>query len=80
MPDRLYIQPLTFSPSPQVFAGDAVRLAGGMVYAREFAVILRRDGQVVERALATMSPRWLRWIVSPRENIVGPANLVSATL
>ena len=53
MPDRLYIQPLTFAPSPQAFAGDAVRLGGGMVYAREFAVILRRDGKVAERAIAT---------------------------
>jgi len=53
MPDRLYIQPLTFAPSPQAFAGDAVRLAGGMTYAREFAVIIRRDGQIAERALAT---------------------------
>nr|WP_166176118.1 dihydropteroate synthase [Altererythrobacter segetis] len=53
MPDRLYIQPLTFAPSPQAFAGDAVRLAGGMVYAREFAVIIRRDGAVAERAIAT---------------------------
>ncbi|MGZ3198294.1 MAG: dihydropteroate synthase [Croceibacterium sp.] len=53
MPDRLYIQPLTFASSPQAFAGDAVRLAGGMVYAREFAVIVRREGMVVERAIAT---------------------------
>ena len=53
MPDRLYIQPLTFAPSPQAFTGDAVRLAGGMVYAREFAVIIRREGQVAERAVAT---------------------------
>ena len=53
MPDRLYIQPLTFAPSPQAFAGDAVRLAGGMVYAREFAVVIRREGRVAERALAT---------------------------
>lgn len=53
MPDKLYIQPLTFAPSPQAFAGDAVRLAGGMVYAREFAVIVRRDGKVAERAIAT---------------------------
>ena len=53
MSDRLYIQPLTFAPSPQAFAGDAVRLAGGMVYAREFAVIIRRDGAVAERAIAT---------------------------
>ncbi len=53
MTDKLYIQPLTFAPSPQAFAGDAVRLAGGMVYAREFAVIIRREGAVAERALAT---------------------------
>jgi dihydropteroate synthase len=53
VPDKLYIQPLTVAPSPQAFAGDAVRLAGGMVYAREFAVIVRRDGRVAERALAT---------------------------
>ena len=53
MPDRLYIQPLTIAPSPQALNGDAVRLAGGMVYAREFAVIIRRDGKVAERALAT---------------------------
>ena len=53
MTDSLYIQPLTFTPSPQAFVGDAVRLAGGMAYAREFAVIIRRDGKVAERALAT---------------------------
>jgi dihydropteroate synthase len=53
--DKLYIQPLTFAPSPQAFLGDAVRLAGGMVYAREFAVILRRDGKVAERAIATVA-------------------------
>jgi dihydropteroate synthase len=51
--DRLYIQPLTFAPSPQAFGGDAVRLAGGMVYAREFAVVIRRGGRVAERAIAT---------------------------
>ena len=32
MSDRVYIQPLTFAPSPQSFHGEAVRLAGGMVY------------------------------------------------
>jgi dihydropteroate synthase len=53
VPDRLYIQPLTVAPSPQAFAGDAVRLAGGMVYAREFAVLIRRDGRVAERAVVT---------------------------
>jgi dihydropteroate synthase len=51
--DRLYIQPLTLISSPQAAAGDAVRLAGGMVYAREFAVTVTRDGDVVQRELAT---------------------------
>ena len=51
--DRLYIQPLTLASSPQSVAGDAIRLAGGMAYAREFAVILRRDGDVASRDLAT---------------------------
>ena len=35
---------------------------------------------LLERAFAIKSPRWLRCVVSPRENIVGPANLVSASL
>ena len=53
MTQRLYIQPLTFAPSPQAFAGDAVRLAGGLAYAREFAVIVADEGQVTRREIAT---------------------------
>ncbi|MWV27750.1 dihydropteroate synthase [Aurantiacibacter rhizosphaerae] len=55
MPDQIYIQPLTTVPGPQSVEGEAVRLAGGMVYAREFAVMLRRDGRVIERHIATKS-------------------------
>jgi dihydropteroate synthase len=51
--DRLYIQPLTLIASPQAAAGDAVRLAGGMVYAREFAVTVTREREVVQRELVT---------------------------
>jgi dihydropteroate synthase len=51
MTDRVYLQPLTFAPSPQAFHGDAVRLAGGMVYAREFAVTVTEDGAVSRRAI-----------------------------
>jgi dihydropteroate synthase len=47
--DRLYIRPIGFAASPQSEEGDAVRLAGGMVYAHRFAVIARRGGKVVER-------------------------------
>ncbi len=53
MTDRLYLQPLTFAPSPQAFHGDAVRLGGGMVYAREFAVIVTEEGAVTRRQIAT---------------------------
>ena len=55
MSDRLYIQPLTTISAPQAVAGDAVRLAGGLVHAREFAVIVVRDGEVVQRELVTPS-------------------------
>ena len=53
MPDRLYLQPLTLVASPQAANGDAIRLAGGMAYAREFAVTVARDGEVVQRELVT---------------------------
>lgn len=52
MPDQIYIRPVGFAPGPQCEHGNAVRLAGGMVYASRFAVILRRDGAVAERWLA----------------------------
>ncbi len=52
MSARVYIRPLTTVPGPQAADGKAVRLAGGMVYAREFAVIMREDGKTVSRKLA----------------------------
>ncbi len=53
MSHRLYLQPLTLAASPQAVAGDAVRIAGGLVYAREFAVIVALGGEVVSRVLTT---------------------------
>ena len=53
MSERVYIRPTGFVSAPQAEHGNAIRLAGGMVYASRFAVILRRDGQVVERWLAS---------------------------
>ncbi|MEZ5680144.1 MAG: dihydropteroate synthase [Erythrobacter sp.] len=47
------IRPIGLVPGPQSEHGNAIRLAGGMVYASRFAVVLRRDGQVVERWLAS---------------------------
>jgi dihydropteroate synthase len=52
MSDSIYIRPLGFVPGPQSEHGNAIRLAGGMVYASRFAVILRRDGAIAERWLA----------------------------
>ncbi|MGX7951998.1 dihydropteroate synthase [Tsuneonella sp. HG249] len=49
MTDRLYIMPIGLAASPQSEGGDAVRLAGGLVYAHRFAALVRREGCVVER-------------------------------
>jgi dihydropteroate synthase len=53
MSESVYIRPVGFAPGPQSEHGNAIRLAGGMVYASRFAVILRREGVVVERWLAS---------------------------
>lgn len=56
---KLYIQPLTFAPSPQAVEGadempGAVRLAGTMCYARDFALIVRSDaGEVRSRRIVS---------------------------
>ena len=49
MTDRLYLMPIGLAASPQSEEGDAIRLAGGLVYAHRFAAIVRRGGCVVER-------------------------------
>ena len=49
MSSTVYIRPIGFTPGPQSEEGDAIRLAGGMVYAHRFAVILREGGQVTQR-------------------------------
>ena len=55
MTDRVYIQPLSFVASAQAADGDALRLAGGLLYAREFAITVTRNGAVAQRNLATAS-------------------------
>lgn len=49
MSDRIYIRPIALAASPQSEEGDAIRLAGGMVYAHRFAAVLRREDAVIER-------------------------------
>ncbi len=49
MTQKLYIRPIALADSPQSEEGDALRLAGGMVYASRFALIRREGGRVVSR-------------------------------
>ncbi|MEB3415442.1 dihydropteroate synthase [Alteriqipengyuania sp. WL0013] len=51
MTTRIYTRPIGFAPSPQSEEGGAIRLAGGMVYASRFAVIVRDSDRVVSRSL-----------------------------
>ncbi|PKP97880.1 MAG: dihydropteroate synthase [Alphaproteobacteria bacterium HGW-Alphaproteobacteria-15] len=48
-----YLYPLTLVSGPQAVEGEAVRLGGSMAYAREFALVLRRDGVVADRIICT---------------------------
>jgi dihydropteroate synthase len=45
----LYIRPIGFAESPQSEEGAAIRLAGGLVYATRFALIVREDDRIVSR-------------------------------
>lgn len=44
-----YLRPIALSESPQCEEGEAVRLAGGLVYASRFALVERDGGKVVAR-------------------------------
>jgi dihydropteroate synthase len=50
MTQQIYLQPITLVTGPQAVEGDAVRLGGSMAYAHQFAVIIREDGELTERA------------------------------
>lgn len=47
---KIYVRPIGLVDSPQAEEGDAVRLAGGLVYANRFALIVCEGGKVVSRA------------------------------
>ncbi|MCX9146682.1 dihydropteroate synthase [Erythrobacter sp. WG] len=53
MSTAVYLHPLTLVSGPQAVAGEAVRLGGSMVYAREFALVIRASGAVTERLVGT---------------------------
>jgi dihydropteroate synthase len=47
--NQFYLRPIALAESPQSENGEAVRLAGGLVYASRLALIERQDGKVVSR-------------------------------
>ena len=49
MSENLYIRPIALADSPQSEEGETIRLGGGMAWASRFALIVRRDGQIVSR-------------------------------
>ena len=49
MTKQLYLRPIAYADSPQSEEGDAVRLAGGMVYVSRLALIERDGGKIVSR-------------------------------
>lgn len=54
MSEKLYIRPIGFAASPQSEQGEAIRLAGGLVYASRFALIRREGSRVVARERVTV--------------------------
>ncbi|MCZ8370380.1 MAG: dihydropteroate synthase [Porphyrobacter sp.] len=53
MSTGVYLHPLTLVHGPQAVEGEAVRLGGSMVYAREFALVVREGGTVASRVVGT---------------------------
>lgn len=53
MAASVYLHPLTLVPGPQAVEGEAIRLGGSMVYAREFALVVRDGDTVAERVVGT---------------------------
>ena len=49
---RLYLRPTGLVSSPQSVDGDAIRLAGGLVYAHAFALILVDGGKIVSQMIS----------------------------
>ena len=49
MSSNFYLRPIALADSPQSEEGEAIRLAGGFVYASRFALIERKDGKVTGR-------------------------------
>ena len=55
MSSSCYLRPIALADSPQSEEGEALRLAGGMVYASRFALIERSGGKVTARSRYSLS-------------------------
>ncbi|MEP0191508.1 MAG: dihydropteroate synthase [Erythrobacter sp.] len=51
MTASVYLHPIGFASGPQAEDGAAIRLAGSMVYASRFAMLVREDGVTTQRLL-----------------------------
>jgi dihydropteroate synthase len=49
MTRSVYIRPIALADSPQSEDGETIRLAGGLVHASRFALIVRSGGEIVSR-------------------------------
>jgi len=55
MKRSVYIRPVTLVAAPQLVDGEAIRLAGSMAYARDFAIVVREGDAVSTRMVTTCS-------------------------
>lgn len=51
MSESVYVCPIGFAPGPQHEEGQAIQLAGSMVYASRFALVVQEDGNAKQRML-----------------------------
>lgn len=49
MTTSVYLQPIAYTSGPQANEGHVIQLAGSMVYADRFALVLREHGKVAQR-------------------------------
>jgi dihydropteroate synthase len=62
MTATIYLHPLTLVSGPQAVEGGAVRLGGSLAYAREFALIVRESGAVVQRIIG--APKAIELVIA----------------
>ncbi len=90
MSASVYLHPIGLASGPQAEDGAAIRLAGSLVYASRFALVVRGDGAVLHRrvfgtteaadALGELANRWDAALASEAERQWANLQLVHAPL